>query len=76
MNAWLCRGGNKDGEGRSKEWKKGWKSVSKEAICRLLRRYSRTVLEELAGIKDDEICTRLKFGILVTTNVSWQSGRQ
>jgi hypothetical protein len=30
----------------------------------------------LAGIKDDEICTRFKFDILSTTNVSWQSGIQ
>jgi len=29
-----------------------------------------------AGIKDDETCTRFKFGILGTTTVSWQSGIQ
>ena len=33
-------------------------------------------LQEMAGIKDDEICTRLKFGIPATTTVSWQSGIQ
>ena len=70
------RKGNRDGEGRNEGKKKGWKSDSKEAICRLLRRYSYTVLQELPGIKDDETCTRLKFGILGTTTVSWQSGIQ
>jgi len=42
----------------------------------MLRRYSHTVLQELAGMKDDETCTRLKFGILATTTVSWQGGIQ
>lgn len=55
----------KEGSGRRKDGR---------VIAKRHNADSHTILQEPAGIKDDETRTRLKFGILATTTVSWQSG--